>query len=106
LTTLLQSASQKERSTIFLSQKAYLFSATSGEPPAHPALLIRATDGKKKSDGGIKISTLVESDALPPFFEKYAEVAKGGMTTLKKRDRKARKAKARAKGKKGEGQAT
>lgn len=33
---------------------------------------------------------------------RYAEVAKGGMTALKKRDRKGRKLKARKKGKKEE----
>jgi len=41
-------------------------------------------------------------DELQGFFEKYAEVAKGGMGSLKKRDRKARK-KAKKKGKGGGG---
>jgi len=37
-------------------------------------------------------------DELQSFFEKYAEVAKGGMGSLKKRDRKAKK-KAKKRGK-------
>jgi signal recognition particle subunit SRP14 len=41
-------------------------------------------------------------DELQGFFEKYAEVVKGGMGSLKKRDRKARK-KAKKKGKEGGG---
>ncbi|KAG4305520.1 hypothetical protein PORY_001076 [Pneumocystis oryctolagi] len=51
-------------------------------------LLFRATDGKK-----IKISTLVDSSFLTPFFSKYTEICKSGMTRLKKRDRKKQKAK-------------
>jgi len=41
-------------------------------------------------------------DELQGFFEKYAEVAKGGMGSLKKRDRKAKK-KAKKRGKEGGG---
>lgn len=102
--TLLHTASGKERSSVFLSQKPCIFPGAS-DVPTQPPLLVRATNGKKRGDGKVKISTLVEPDALTTFFEKFAEVSKSGMTTLKKRDRKARKAKARAKGKREEGAA-
>jgi len=111
LTTLLTTATSKEKSTVYLTQKPLLYpsapiTSTAGNSP----LLIRATNGnskdqRKKSDkrdGRIKISTVVMPDELQGFFEKYAEVAKGGMGSLKKRDRKARK-KAKKKGKEGGG---
>lgn len=41
----------------------------------------------------------MEAGQLEAFYVRYAEVAKSGMTTLKKRDRKARKLRARKKGK-------
>lgn len=68
-------------------------------------LLIRATNGdsdKKTPGKKIKFSTIVEATELESFFARYTEVAKGGMTALKKRDRKGRKSKARKKGKKEE----
>lgn len=56
-------------------------------------ILIRATNGKgaEKRKERIKISTVVEADALPVFYERYAEVCKAGMATLKPRDRSRRK---------------
>lgn len=48
----------------------------------------------------------MEAGDLETFFARYAEVAKSGMTALKKRDRKGRKLKARKKGKKGDGEGT
>lgn len=77
--------------------------ATTDEPfpdlnPSKPIpILIRATNGKHK-DKKIKLSTIVEPDALEAFFVKYAEVCKLGMSGLKKRDRS--KAKERLKAKK------
>ncbi|KAH8198237.1 hypothetical protein TruAng_007580 [Truncatella angustata] len=72
-------------------------------PDLHPAkplpILIRATNGKSKEKRKeklkVKLSTVVEADALPVFFEKYAEVCKAGMATLKPRDRSKRKGKAK-----------
>jgi signal recognition particle subunit SRP14 len=80
--------------------------ATADEPfpdlnPSKPIpILIRATNGKSKEhrDKKIKLSTIVEPDALEAFFVKYAEVCKLGMSGLKKRDRS--KAKERLKAKK------
>ncbi len=81
-------------------------------PPRPLPVLIRATDGnsrpKSKSADGqwqkrkgkrerVKLSTVVEADALPAFFERYADVCKAGMTTLKPRDRSKRKGKAKKK---------
>lgn len=48
----------------------------------------------------IKLSTVVEVDALEAFYAKYAEVCKAGMSGLKKRDRSKAKEKLKAKKKK------
>lgn len=65
-------------------------------------IIIRATNGKSKEHRAkkIKLSTVVDSDALESFFTKYAEVCKLGMSGLKKRDRSKRKEKLKAKKKK------
>ena len=49
----------------------------------------------------MKLSTVVEADALPVFFDKYADVCKAGMTALKPRDRSKRKDKLKKKKKAG-----
>jgi signal recognition particle subunit SRP14 len=57
-------------------------------------VLFRVTNGKSTRDdraGKIKISTVVEADELDDFFGRYAEVCRGGMDGLRKRDRKARR---------------
>lgn len=75
-------------------------------PDQHPSqtlpVLIRATDGKSKKnrDDKIKLSTLVQPDALDGFFLRYAEVCKLGMSGLKKRNRSKAKEKQKAKKKK------
>lgn len=68
-------------------------------PPKPLPILIRATNGKSKEKRKekLKLSTVVEADALLVFFDKYAEICKAGMTTLKPRDRSKRKGKARKK---------
>ena len=60
-------------------------------------ILIRATDGKSKDHRAtkVKLSTVVQPDALEAFFARYVDVWKAGMTTLKKRDRGRKKAKAK-----------
>jgi signal recognition particle subunit SRP14 len=65
-------------------------------------ILVRATDGKSKEHRAekIKLSTIVEPDALEGFFIKYAEVCKLGMSGLKKRNRSKAKEKLKAKKKK------
>ena len=73
----------------------------------HPSktlpVIIRATSGKSRENkaGKIKLSTIVEADALEAFFVRYAEVCKSGMSGLKKRDRSKGKKKMKAKKKKG-----
>jgi len=74
--------------------------------PPHPLpVLIRATDGKSKEHRKekIKLSTVVDPDALEGFYARYAEVCKAGMQALKKRDRSGRK-KAKAKKRRGGGE--
>lgn len=68
--------------------------------PSKPlSILIRATNGKSKErrDKKIKLSTIVDADALERFFVKYAEECKQGMSGLKKRDRSKAKEKLKAK---------
>lgn len=62
-------------------------------------LLIRATNGKGKAKRAkkMKLSTVVQPDQLEAFFAKYAEICKGGMSALKKRDRSKAKEKLKAK---------
>ncbi|KAI0012396.1 signal recognition particle, SRP9/SRP14 subunit [Xylariaceae sp. FL0662B] len=68
-------------------------------PPRPVPVLIRATNakGKERRKDKIKLSTVVEPDLLPHFFDRYAEVCKAGMSTLKPRDRSKRKGKAKKK---------
>jgi len=88
------------------STKAAAADATSPyadlSPSAPLPLIIRATNGKSKDKRAnkVKISTLVQPDALDVFFARYAEVCKAGMSGLKKRDRSKAKEKLKAKKKK------
>src|SRR5438874_2180814 len=65
-------------------------------------IIIRATNGKSKDKKlhKVKLSTIVEPDALEGFFMRYAEICKLGMSGLKKRDRSKGKKKTKAKKKK------
>ncbi|KAK7437843.1 signal recognition particle 14kD protein [Colletotrichum acutatum] len=68
--------------------------------PANPLpVIVRATNGKSKKhrDDKIKLSTIVQPDALESFYATYADICKGGMAALKPRDRSKKKAKARKK---------
>lgn len=72
--------------------------------PSRPfPIIIHATNGKNQKTNKakkIKLSTIVESDALEGFYAKYADVCKTGMSNLKKRDRSKAKEKLKAKKKK------
>lgn len=66
--------------------------------PANPMpIIVRATDGKsqsedrKKNKDKVKLSTIVQPADIEAFFARYAEVCKGEMQSLKKRDRSKRK---------------
>ncbi|KAL3488515.1 signal recognition particle 14kD protein-domain-containing protein [Aspergillus germanicus] len=109
LTNLLTSTSQKTRGSVYLTQKPLLPTSAdqTSTPTSPPSILIRATDGntnapnpktstdkkKKSKESKVKFSTVVQPEELETFYARYAEVCKAGMTGLKKRDRKQKKAK-------------
>ncbi|KAI1295022.1 signal recognition particle 14kD protein [Xylaria venustula] len=107
LVALFDSAKGKDHGSIVLTQKRLSYDQPEAaaddaiEPPRPLPVLIRATNAKGKEDRNakkkIKLSTVVDPDALPAFFERYAEVCKLGMTSLKPRDRSKRKGKAKKK---------
>lgn len=78
--------------------------AVPGDPQSdlHPTLplpvIVRASDGETqskdrvKNKDHVKVSTIVQPDDLEAFFTRYAEVCKASMLSLRKRDRKKRKA--------------
>ncbi|PBP23073.1 signal recognition particle 14kD protein [Diplocarpon rosae] len=119
LSELFNERRQKNHGSIFLTQKRMTYGeddkkvqeATTDVPfpdlsPSKPLpIIIRATNGKSKENrsGKIKLSTIVEADALEGFFAKYAEVCKSGMSGLKKRDRSKAKEKLKAKKRKQQG---
>ncbi|KAL4881084.1 signal recognition particle, SRP9/SRP14 subunit [Aspergillus karnatakaensis] len=114
LTTLLTSTSQKSRGSVYLTQTPLLHTSSETAQQSQPSILIRASDGntsapnpkthpeikdkKKKKETKVKLSTVVQPAELEAFYARYAEVCKAGMTGLKKRDRKLRKAKAKGAG--------
>jgi signal recognition particle subunit SRP14 len=77
----------------------------------HPTLslpiIVRASDGETQSKGRVKnknhvkVSTLVQPENLEGFFVRYADVCKATMLSLRKRDRRKRKAADKGKKKKG-----
>ncbi|KAI9643420.1 hypothetical protein NHQ30_008039 [Ciborinia camelliae] len=122
LAPLFDSRREKDHGSITLTQKCYTFEPTSDSSiavaPATDALadvltaqfpdlsrdapmplLIRATNSKGKPNRAekIKLSTIVQPDQLEAFFARYAEICKGGMSALKKRDRRNAKEKLKAK---------
>ncbi|KAG0647266.1 Signal recognition particle 14 kDa [Hyphodiscus hymeniophilus] len=110
LSSLFDERRQKDHGSVYLTQKRLSYdkdtdveSSEQQFPDLHPTaplpILIRATNGKSKDNKAkkVKLSTVVESDAIEGFFAKYAEVCKGGMSGLKKRDRSKAKEKLKAK---------
>ncbi|KAL4872348.1 signal recognition particle, SRP14 subunit [Aspergillus spectabilis] len=116
LTTLLTTTSQKSRGSVYLTQTPLLHpspeSLDSSNQQQQPLILIRASDGNtnapnpkthpeikdkktQKKETKVKLSTVVQPAELETFYARYAEVCKAGMTGLKKRDRKLKKAKAK-----------
>lgn len=113
LSELFGSNRAKLHGSIFLTQKRLQFSPDSASTPTksaddplwdtHPEsplpIIIRATNSKsvKKVDDSrkvvkkVKLSTIVQPDALDGFYVRYAELCKAGMSALKKRDRSKRK---------------
>ncbi|KAI0441793.1 signal recognition particle 14kD protein [Xylaria telfairii] len=114
LAALFDSRKGRDHGSIVLTQKRLSYDQAPPEPaneavitdlhPPQPLpVLIRATNAKGKEDRKakqkIKLSTVVEPAALPGFFDRYAEVCKLGMASLKPRDRSKRKGKAKKKSK-------
>ncbi|KAJ8101336.1 signal recognition particle, SRP9/SRP14 subunit [Lipomyces tetrasporus] len=106
---------QQESGTVFLQQKRLTefdpvekehnpspgnFADISAQGKKYP-LLFRASNGASDKSKKIKYTTVVESDKLEAFWNKYADVVKGGVAGLKKKDKKktkGKKKKAPAKG--------
>ncbi|KAF2101947.1 signal recognition particle, SRP9/SRP14 subunit [Rhizodiscina lignyota] len=118
---LFEANRQAGKGSIFLTQKRLNYDTpslastptTTPDDPLrdlHPEsplpVIIRASNGKWKDEKAskIKLSTIVQPDALEGFYIRYADVCKGGMQALKKRDRSKRK-RDKAKKKKGSGAA-
>ncbi|MCJ1485138.1 hypothetical protein MMC06_005311 [Schaereria dolodes] len=121
LSELFDSRKKADHGSVFLTQKRLTYGTSLSQSPSaspgtkelddpfadlHPAsplpIIVRATNGKskeKRSDK-IKLSTVVEPDALEGFYTRYAEICRSGMQGLRKRDRSGRK-KAKAKKRKG-----
>ncbi|CAG8910018.1 unnamed protein product [Penicillium egyptiacum] len=109
LAELLAKTSQQVQGSVYLTQKPLIDVPGATTTNSQPSILIRATDGntntpnlKKESKENkiamkksqkIKLSTIVKPDEIEAFYVRYAEVCKAGMTGLKKRDRRGRKAK-------------
>ncbi|KAI1345971.1 signal recognition particle 14kD protein [Xylaria sp. FL0043] len=116
LVELFDSAKGKDHGSIVLTQKRLSYDQPVCEPTTsddagladrHPPgplpVLIRATNAKGKDDRKaskkVKLSTVVDPDALAAFFERYADICKQGMGSLKPRDRSRRRGKAKKKAK-------
>ncbi|KAJ5154387.1 Signal recognition particle SRP14 subunit [Penicillium coprophilum] len=108
LTDLLSKTSQQVHGSVYLTQKALINVPGATTTNSQPSILIRATDGNtnapnlkeskesrasKDKSQKIKLSTIVSPDDIEAFYVRYADVCKAGMSGLKKRDRRARKAK-------------
>ncbi|CCU74988.1 signal recognition particle 14kD protein [Blumeria hordei DH14] len=115
LSLLFESPRQKNHGSVYLTQKPMTYNTTSpaqskdslaqdNHPTTPLPIIVRASNGKskEKKDKKIKLSTIVEADSLEAFFTKYAEVCKGGMSGMKKRDRSKAKEKLKAKKKRTE----
>ncbi|ETN41524.1 uncharacterized protein HMPREF1541_03460 [Cyphellophora europaea CBS 101466] len=122
LADLFASTHTANHGSVFLTQKPYnpnsftsdadadTTSDETEQPPSSQQILVRATNGlsskprhgvKKspaKTKPKVKISTVVDAGEVEGFFARYADVCKGGMQGLRKRDRKKGKKKAKGKG--------
>ena len=83
-----------------LSAAPVIVRATNGDAPKKDPKTFKIVKGREDK---VKLSTIVEQKDLEQFFLRYAEVCKGGMTALKKKEKEKKRKK--AKGKKGKGAA-
>ncbi|KAJ5592665.1 hypothetical protein N7537_009569 [Penicillium hordei] len=109
LAELLSKTSQETHGSVNLTQKPLIDVPGATTTNSQPSILIRATDGNTntpnlksasketqismKKSQKVKLSTIVNPDEIEAFYVRYAEVCKAGMSGLKKRDRRGRKAK-------------
>ncbi|ROW15727.1 hypothetical protein VPNG_02028 [Cytospora leucostoma] len=114
---LFTSRKGKDHGSVFLTQKrithglsapvpskeeplADISATTGGDETSYP-IIVRATNGKsgddRKAGKKVKLSTVVQSDALDAFYVRYAEICKAGMLALKPRVRTKRKTKGKKK---------
>ncbi|KAF1983498.1 signal recognition particle, SRP9/SRP14 subunit [Aulographum hederae CBS 113979] len=104
LSTLFDKTRTHGSGTVYLVQKRLSYSnspssSSTSSPdtladltPAQPLpLLIRASTSQSKTK--TKLSTIVQPEDIEDFFVKYAEVCRGGMSGLKKRERRKKKGK-------------
>ncbi|KAK7533137.1 signal recognition particle, SRP9/SRP14 subunit [Phyllosticta citribraziliensis] len=127
LTDLFNSRRAKDHGSIYLTQKRLTYDVDAPTSPSaaadrtqaalaqdplwdtHPPeplpVIVRATNGKSKPHRAekVKLSTLVQPDALDAFYARYADVCKAGMTALKPRDRSKRKTQQKKRKKAGAG---
>ncbi|KAI1332253.1 signal recognition particle 14kD protein [Xylariaceae sp. FL0255] len=108
LARLFDSRKGKHEGQVVLSQKRFSPANATPEAPLddlHPPrplpILVRATDANdkaaRKDHRKVRLSTVVEPEQLPAFYDRYADVCKLGMAALKPRDRSKRKGKANKK---------
>ncbi|KAK9455118.1 signal recognition particle, SRP9/SRP14 subunit [Dipodascopsis uninucleata] len=94
---------QKEGGTVFLQQKRLIEPSSTAIPVTEDevkedngntySLIFRATDGDSNKTTKAKISTIVGPKDLEAFWKKYLEIAKTGVSGLKKKDKKKQKGK-------------
>ncbi|KAI0475113.1 signal recognition particle 14kD protein [Xylariaceae sp. FL0804] len=117
LSELFDSQKGKDHGSIVLTQKRLTRDEHTSAPTTATAtadddedlqqqptpVLIRASNAKgkeaRRAGRKVRLATVVAPDALPAFFERYADACKAGMAALKPRDRSRRKGKARKKNK-------
>lgn len=78
--------------SVYLVQKR--LSSADVEPAARMyPLLFRASNGARNHDNRISVSTIVQPDQLPGFWQQYSEALKHGSSGLKRKDKKKKKEK-------------
>lgn len=77
----------QESGSVFMTQKPM----NTAYGPA--CLLVRATDGRGKKAGKVKLSTLVAPHEMEAFFAAWTRVGKEGMSHLRKKERKEKRKK-------------
>lgn len=88
--------SSKTQGSVYLEQKRLTKTgpdSTLHETKSPYPLIFRATNGVPKSQQRISLSTVVEVNDLPNFWQTYSEALKKGTPGLRKKDKKKKKQK-------------